>query len=96
MSNNAPTSLNCPTCGAPLEIADASTVVRCDYCRISSRLPPDEDAILARKLAPVRALIRRGDMVGAIKEFQRIFGSGLKDAKDAVEALRDGRPIGSS
>jgi LSD1 subclass zinc finger protein len=95
MLENLPTTLNCPACGAPLDFDGESTVVRCSYCRNTSRLPPDENAALARKLAPVRVLIRDGDLIGAIKKFREIFGVGLKDAKGAVEALRDGRPIGS-
>jgi ribosomal protein L7/L12 len=36
----------------------------------------------------VRALIRRGDLIGAIKLYREKTGLGLKESKDAVEAMR--------
>lgn len=37
----------------------------------------------------VLACIRDGRMIDAIKEFRVAYGGGLKEAKDAVEAIRD-------
>jgi hypothetical protein len=96
MPEDVAKTLNCPACGAPLEPEGESPDVRCSYCRNISRLPSDEDAALSRKLLPVRALIRSGDIIGAVKKYREVFGVGLKDAMDSVEALRDGRPIGFS
>jgi hypothetical protein len=36
----------------------------------------------------VRALIRAGNLIGAIKLYREKTGVGLKEAKDAVEAMR--------
>jgi ATP-dependent Clp protease ATP-binding subunit ClpC len=36
----------------------------------------------------VRALIRRGEVIGAIKLYREITGLGLKESKDAVDAMR--------
>ncbi|RKH89476.1 hypothetical protein D7Y21_10445 [Corallococcus sp. AB045] len=36
-------------------------------------------------------LIESGQMINAIKLYRQIHGCGLKEAKDAVEAMRDGR-----
>ncbi|NPC70036.1 hypothetical protein HPP05_09805 [Corallococcus exiguus] len=36
-------------------------------------------------------LIRSGQMINAIKLYRELHGVGLKEAKDAVEAMRDGR-----
>ncbi|MBI5653561.1 MAG: ribosomal protein L7/L12, partial [Chloroflexi bacterium] len=38
-------------------------------------------------------LIRAGKKIEAIKIYRAIFGVGLKDAKDAVEALQAGKPV---
>ncbi|RKH58163.1 hypothetical protein D7X96_37310 [Corallococcus interemptor] len=50
--------------------------------------PEDGEKVLAE-------LIQSGQMINAIKLHRTLYGSGLKDAKDAVEAMRDGRmPVG--
>ncbi|MHA7630477.1 hypothetical protein [Corallococcus sp. M7] len=36
-------------------------------------------------------LIESGQMINAIKLYRELHGCGLKEAKDAVEAMRDGR-----
>ncbi|MGE6761670.1 hypothetical protein ACQKGO_26905 [Corallococcus interemptor] len=48
--------------------------------------PPPEDGekVLAE-------LIQSGQMIAAIKLYRALYATGLKDAKDAVEAIRDGR-----
>ena len=38
--------------------------------------------------AAVVALARAGNMIAAIKEYRRITGAGLAEAKEAVEAMR--------
>jgi hypothetical protein len=42
---------------------------------------------LARALAPVIDGVRRGRKIQAIKEYRMVTGLGLKDSKDAVEAI---------
>jgi hypothetical protein len=37
----------------------------------------------------VLAHLRNGKTIEAIKEFRAAYGSGLKEAKDAIEAIRD-------
>ena len=46
--------------------------------------PEDGEKVLAE-------LIQSGQMIDAIKLYRTLYGTGLKDAKDAVEAIRDGR-----
>lgn len=41
----------------------------------------------------VIANIRKSHMIEATKAFRSIFGCGLKEAKDAVEAIRDAMPV---
>jgi Ribosomal protein L7/L12 C-terminal domain len=43
----------------------------------------------APPLAEIERLIRENQLIGAIKLWREATGVGLKDAKDAVEAVRD-------
>lgn len=47
----------------------------------------------AIKLAEITALIAQGKKLEAIKEFRETFGTGLKEAKDAVDALERGEGV---
>ena len=57
---------------------------------------PAELEALRAQLRPafppqVDALIAQDSLIAAIKEYRSATGAGLKEAKDAVEARRDGR-----
>jgi streptogramin lyase len=56
---------------------------------------PSLDNIIgqASKLGELGQLIRSGNKIAAIKLYRELFGSSLKDAKDAVERLERGQPI---
>jgi ribosomal protein L7/L12 len=63
------------------------TISRCKYEYTKGRadgFAPDMDV----RLRPVMAELRAGCYVTAIKRHRDIFGSSLKDAKDAVDALK--------
>ena len=45
------------------------------------------------KLKEIGDLVRSGNKIGAIKIFRETFDVGLKEAKDAVEALERGEPV---
>jgi DNA-binding beta-propeller fold protein YncE len=47
----------------------------------------------AMKLAEITSLIAKGRKIDAIKEFRETFGTGLKEAKDAVEAMERGEGV---
>lgn len=47
----------------------------------------------AAQLREMQASLERGHMINAIKIFRTVFGAGLKEAKDAVEALAAGRSV---
>jgi sugar lactone lactonase YvrE len=47
----------------------------------------------ALKIAEVQRLIHAGKKIEAIKVFREAFGSGLKEAKDAVEAIERGESV---
>jgi DNA-directed RNA polymerase subunit RPC12/RpoP len=47
----------------------------------------------ALKIAEIQGLIQSGSKIHAIKVFREAFGVGLKEAKDAVEAMEEGRSV---
>jgi outer membrane protein assembly factor BamB/ribosomal protein L7/L12 len=96
MSDNAPTSLNCPTCGAPLEVDGTRVLVRCKFCGNVSLIPgvlPAQAAAPASALDEIRKLAKAGNIIDALKKYREIYGVDLKDAKEAVEALQAGRLV---
>jgi ribosomal protein L7/L12 len=46
-----------------------------------------------RSLAQIAALLKAGNKIGAIKVYRQVTGMGLKEAKDAVEALEQDAEI---
>lgn len=47
----------------------------------------------ALKIAEIRGLIDSGNKIGAIKVYRETFGTGLAEAKDAVEAIERGESV---
>jgi sugar lactone lactonase YvrE len=47
----------------------------------------------ALKLAEIRGLISQGNKIEAIKVFRETFGTGLREAKDAVDAMERGESV---
>ncbi|HEX8890620.1 MAG TPA: hypothetical protein VF779_15820 [Pyrinomonadaceae bacterium] len=47
----------------------------------------------ALKLAEIARLVKAGNKIAAIKLHRETFGTGLKEAKDAVEQMETGQPI---
>jgi LSD1 subclass zinc finger protein len=100
-----PEALKCPSCSAPLEFPPGGgPTMRCPYCNTIVMLPgsgggfTDFSASIpggSIKMAQIADLLRAGNKIGAIKVYREMHGVGLADAKRAVEALRDGRPVGS-
>lgn len=99
-------SFNCPSCSAPLDFAGEVTQ-KCDHCGGTIIAPhemfyvgnvsPFEDLSSlkgkALKIAEVQRLIHAGKKIEAIKVFREAFGTGLKEAKDAVEAIERGESV---
>ena len=94
MTDNTPTTLNCPSCGAPLEVDGKSALVRCKFCKNVAFVPgiatPQGNAPQLA-LEEIRRLAQSGNMVEAIRQYRTLYGVGLKEAKDAVEALSAGK-----
>ena len=103
-----PQTLKCPSCAAPLEYDGRNPTLQCAYCNnivlmpeISrSSLPSagqpsahEATAIPPALQTELNDLIRRGLKIAAIKRYREVYNVGLKEAKDAVEALERGRLI---
>jgi ribosomal protein L7/L12 len=60
---------------------------------VSLKPPPPGQPVLGPDASPEQ-LLRAGRKIEAIKRYRELTGSGLKEAKDAVEALeRTGQPM---
>ena len=102
-------TFNCASCSAPLDFTGAVTQ-KCEHCGSTVIAPHDmfyaanpapfDDlrSLTGRalKIAEVQRLIHGGKKIEAIKIFREAFGTGLKEAKDAVEAIERGESLNIS
>ncbi len=97
-------TLNCPHCGAPLDYTGGPDLtIICPYCRTSVIVPdelrrppgtPRPSALKqAQGMGEIAYLARTGKKIEAIKLYRESFGGGLKEAKDAVEAIAVNKEI---
>lgn len=95
--------VKCPSCAAPLQI-DGDDFEKCDFCGSRIIVSPQNtvspnsfgfEGLLtqAHKLKEILHLARSGRKIEAIKIYRDTFGSGLAEAKEAVENLVDGKPL---
>ncbi len=97
------TDMQCPNCGAPIDFA-GSDHATCPFCRSQLHLTNDgvkaastlNDLLENQPVAPgvdverVRQLVSDGQKIEAIKLVRQQTNLGLKEAKDAVEAIERG------
>jgi ribosomal protein L7/L12 len=95
--------MDCPNCGAPVDFAGESRAV-CSFCKSQLYLTDDgvkaesvlndllENSPVARgvDVDHIRQLVQDGKKIDAIKLVREQTGVGLKEAKDAVEAIERG------
>jgi len=92
--DNHVSTLNCPSCGAALDLDGSSTVIRCRFCgnvvQISGVVPVQaaQPAALPPAIEEIRQLARSGKMIEAIKRYRAIYNVGLAEAKSDIEALQ--------
>lgn len=101
-------TFTCPKCGAPQDYQGGSApTIQCAYCETTLIVPetlrsaaPDASAFDANKwardaeqLVEIKRLLEAGKKIEAIKLYRETFGAGLKEAKDAVEAIERGKNI---
>src|SRR5688500_3470971 len=99
-------TFRCPSCAAPLNF-EGKPLQKCPFCSSSVIAPSelfsgtaagvhiDMASFTGRALmlAEIQREIRRGNKIQAIKLFRETFGTGLKEAKDAVEAIERGESV---
>jgi outer membrane protein assembly factor BamB/ribosomal protein L7/L12 len=94
MTLNQPTSLTCPTCGAPLDADGTSAVVRCKFCGNTSMLPgfqPGHAARPAAALDEIRQMAAGGNLAEAIERYCQAYGVDEEEARSIIETLQSGR-----
>ena len=105
MENNV-SILNCPACGAALDLDGSSLVIRCKFCgnvvQVSgaigngSGVVPAQPATITPALEEIRQLARAGKMLEAIKRYRAMYDVGLAEAKADIKALQANRWVGPS
>lgn len=101
-------TFTCPKCGAPQDYRGGSApTIQCSYCDTTLIVPeglrtptpnfgafdPDEISREAAKLAEIKQLADGGNKIAAIKLYRETFHTGLREAKDAVEAIERGQNV---
>ena len=100
--------LDCPNCGAPLDIIQmGSLIANCKYCHTNVLLPAEvfnpiktninstSGNILghAQDLKRMVELARSGKQIEAIRIFREVFDTSLAEAKRAIDAIAAGQPV---
>ena len=96
MPDNAPKTLSCPSCGAPLDFDGRSPVIRCKFCSNVSLVPgvlPTPAKTGHALLEEIRRLAKSGKLARAVQIYRESFSVGMEEAKDAVKALKAGRLV---
>lgn len=101
-----PSTFNCPKCGAPQEYQGGSAAtIQCPYCETTIIVPSELRGSSAARAASenwsqqsavlleIKNLLAQGKKIEAIKVYREHFGGGLKQAKDAVEAIERGENV---
>ena len=96
-------TFNCPKCGAPQTYqGGAAATIQCPYCETTLIVPAElrdgasggsGGTIDADVLAQIKSLLARNQKIQAIKVYRERYGVGLKQAKDAVEAIERGETV---
>lgn len=89
---NAGATLRCPFCGNSVIVPEHLRTPQVGHAHPGT---PSLDNIISQagRLGELGQLVRSGNKIAAIKLYRELFGTSLKDAKDAVERLERGEPI---
>lgn len=89
---SAGATLRCPFCGNSVIVPEN---LRPPHAHQKHPANPSLDNIVgqAARLGELGRLVRGGNKIAAVKLYRELFGTSLRDAKDAVERLERGEPI---
>ncbi len=96
-----PQAIKCPSCTAALDYDGVSEVISCAYCGTTVLVPDNWRRAPARfnqsdsqgvTVHEILQMVEDGRKIEAIKLYRETFGSGLKEAKTAVDDLSMGQP----
>lgn len=99
--------IDCPNCGAPVDSSERAcpycgTALSAKSASVPPQIQMDRDLFSGQiglntsdsdQFREVREQIERGNKIEAIRLYREATGVGLKEAKDAVEAMETGRPV---
>lgn len=98
-------TFHCPNCHAALDYEGGTApTVRCQYCNSTVIVPaelrttahpeqPISNLSITQQqanLTEITRLLQAGNKIAAIKIYRETFNTGLKEAKDGVEAIEEG------
>jgi LSD1 subclass zinc finger protein len=84
-------SITCSHCQTIVRVAPAAAASDEPISAPPNHWAVDVKTFTADDLAQVKSHLERGNKIGAIKHYRERTGTGLKEAKDAVEAIERGR-----
>lgn len=88
-------ALKCGYCGNSVVLPQSmrAPVSQGDFVTSSTGLDLNNLVGHTARMKEVVELVRAGNKIGAIKVYREITGMGLKESKEAVEAIQAGRPV---
>jgi sugar lactone lactonase YvrE len=88
-------TLKCGYCGNSVALPQSlrAPISHGDFVTSSTGFDLNKMIGQAERMKEVVDLIHRGNKIGAIKVYREITGMGLKESKEAIEAIEAGRPI---
>ncbi len=88
------TTLNCPNCGAPLQVEERRTRTVCLYCNSTVRIQPDgskaaevENTLVEADMQALKRFLLSGRREDAIQLYLESTGAGEAAAREAIEGL---------
>lgn len=88
------TSLNCPNCGAPLQVEEGRTRTVCLYCNSIVRIQPDksqpaqvETTLVEADMQELKQLLLSGRREEAVQLYLASTGAGEAAAREAIAGL---------
>jgi uncharacterized Zn finger protein (UPF0148 family) len=88
------TTLNCPNCGAPLQVNEGRTRTVCLYCNSTVRIRPDdsqaavvENTLVEADMQSLKQMLLAGRREDAVQLYLETTGAGEAAAREALQGL---------